>query len=152
MNQAAIALALSVWKGMGLVPNSKIAEKIVSVIETRSNHGIAPVTHSPAEDIALIAYYIGKESGVSLHPRGESWDAKDGISCGILQMKCEFVRHASIEQQISTWLSWVESSNLGSVDSDPKRAARRARKAQDYLRKAIQYETKAEILDSGRSS
>ena len=138
MNQAAIALALNVWKGMHLIPDMEIASKIVQVVETRANHGIAPITNSPAEDVALVAYYIGKESGISLHPRGESWDAMGGVSCGILQMPCEIVHHASIERQIILWLHWVESSNLGSVDSDPKRAARRSRKAQDYLRKELE--------------
>jgi len=85
---------------------------------------------------SLVVTYIGKESWFQIHPKGESWDAKALVSCGILQMPCEFVRHSTLEMQVTTWLKWVAQSSLASVDSDPVRAWKRARLAERILEKA----------------
>lgn len=85
---------------------------------------------------SLLAVYGWKESTFLKHPRGESWDARAGVSCGLLQMPCTYVVSHTTREQVHQWLTWVFASSLGSVDSDPDRAAHRAARAERLLLKA----------------
>jgi hypothetical protein len=100
------ALVFAVW-GMthhGPLPADAeaIADALVSATIQRSHE--APALGSPAMDLVTAAVWVENESRISTHPHEESWDSKGGISCGMLQMRCEFVRTHSLRDQASRWL------------------------------------------------
>jgi hypothetical protein len=92
---------------------------------------IASVSDSP-ETAALLTVYSGHES--SYRP-GAVGDA--GRSCGLVQLRCEWVRGLTIRQQLALWLRLVRASSLASVDSSAKRAAYRERLSRHLLAMAM---------------
>lgn len=64
---------------------------------------------------ALLVVMAHHESELSEHPRPQSHDALDGTSCGILQMRCGFVRTHTVQQQIHEWLRNVQQTSLACV-------------------------------------
>jgi hypothetical protein len=90
-------------------------------------------TDATEEEGATLALYAVLESGVSTHPRPQSWDAKMSISCGVWQMPCDVVDRLDLVGQARWWLASVRSRGLASLDSSPKRAARRLSEARALL-------------------
>ena len=82
---------------------------------------------------AVVVRYAWGESRFRLQPHPESPDALDGRSCGFLQMPCYLVRHMTPREQVRTWIGWVQSAGLASVDSSSSRATRRAQEARRLL-------------------
>ena len=114
------ALVLAIWAHMSaLYAHQPDAGRIADAIAE---------AEPTVEEAATAALYVALESGVNEHPRAFSWDAKAGVSCGILQMPCAFVATHTLVEQVRWWLSAVRSRGLASVDSSPSRA--RAREAQ----------------------
>ena len=93
---------------------------------------IANAAETP-EDAALLVVYGVHESGLSESPRPWSWDARAGVSCGFLQLRCSL--SSSPEADARTWLHNVHASSLALVDSSQRRAAKRWDEALDLLRK-----------------
>lgn len=77
------------------------------------------------KELAEMTTYDLLESGASEHPLSWSWDSAAGVSCGSLQLPCSFVRKASVVEQHYYWLRELRTAGLASLDSSPKRAARR---------------------------
>lgn len=85
---------------------------------------------------ALLVVMAHHESELSEHPRPQSHDALDGTSCGILQMRCGFVRAHSVREQVREWLRNVRQTSLACVCGSCKAvrlAASRTREAQALL-------------------
>jgi hypothetical protein len=76
-----------------------------------------------AEDAALMVTYAVHESGLSEHPRPWSWDARAGVSCGFLQLRCTI--SSTPEADARTWIANVHRVGLAAVDSSQRRAAKR---------------------------
>lgn len=135
MQEALLALALSV---LGPGPDAAaIAPELVAAVQHRVDGGHAPVTSSPTLDLALVATYVRLESGATIRPRPWSHDARDGQSCGILQLPCGFVARHTLAEQARWWLHCVEESSLADVDSSPARAVHRLELARAMLRGAM---------------
>jgi hypothetical protein len=79
-----------------------IADALVAATVQRAHE--APALGSHALDLVAAAVWVENESRIRLEPRPESWDARDLISCGPLQLRCDFVRHHSLRDQASRWL------------------------------------------------
>lgn len=90
-------------------------------------------TDATPEEAALLAVYVELESGVSERPRAFSWDAKAGVSCGILQEPCDYVRTHTLTEQCQWWLTALRKRGLASLDSSPSRAAKRSEMARGLL-------------------
>ena|GEM_PF-3553201 len=88
------------------------------------------------KEVALMVTYDDLESGAHEHPVSWSWDSTAGISCGSLQEPCSFVKTASVVQQHYYWLRELRAAGLASLDSDPKRAAKREARAMRALETA----------------
>jgi|SRR5208282_1228781 len=85
------------------------------------------------EELADEVVYGALESRFKDHPRAWSWDARGGVSCGYLQEPCWYVKDHDDEAQARWWMGNERAAGLASVDSDPKRAARRAKIARRLL-------------------
>ncbi len=101
-------------------------------------HAIAAVAADPElrvtpHELAVLVTYAALESGMSSRPMAFSWDARAHVSCGYLQEPCGFVDHASLEEQARYWIREERAVGLASVDSDPRRAGRRERRADRVL-------------------
>ena len=90
-------------------------------------------TDATPEEAALLALYAVLESGVSTHPRPQSWDAKMSVSCGVWQMPCDVVDRLDLPGQARWWLGAERARGLASLDSSPSRARRREREARALL-------------------
>jgi hypothetical protein len=97
----------------------------------------APLTGSHAEDAALLGVYAKHESGGTIVPVPASHDAKDGTSCGVLQMPCAIVRRTTLAQQALLWLRWARQGGLAALDSSPSRAAARQQEAHAVVAAAL---------------
>ena len=64
---------------------------------------IVQATSAP-EDAALLTTWALYESGVQVEPRGQSPDARKGVSCGPWQEPCAFVKNHTLTQQAVYWL------------------------------------------------
>lgn len=95
-------------------------------------HAIADAS-ATAEDAALLVVYGVHESGLSERPSPWSWDARAGVSCGFLQLRCNL--SGSPEADARTWLANVHRVGLAVVDSSPRRAAQRWDEALALLRR-----------------
>ena len=91
---------------------------------------IASAAATP-EEAALLVIYGVHESGLSEHPRAWSWDARGGVSCGWLQLRCGL--SSTPEADARTWLANVRAVGLAAVDSSATRAERRRREAVELL-------------------
>ena len=85
------------------------------------------------KEVALLTTYAWLESRAKAEPRPWSWDAKANVSCGAWQEPCGFVRTHSVTDQARYWLRELRAAGLASLDSDPKRAARREARAMRAL-------------------
>lgn len=83
---------------------------------------------------AVLVTYAWHESRWRVHPRAESWDAIEGRARGPWQLWSG--GDAPLEAQARTWLDCVQRAGLASVDSSPRRAARRADEARRLLVRA----------------
>ena len=90
----------------------------------------APFTGSREGDTAVLAYYALRESWLSIHAVGDG-----GLSCGVVQLRCEWTTGLDVAGQMRLWLRLVHASSLGAVDSSKARAANRQRKALALLAK-----------------
>jgi hypothetical protein len=107
------------------------------------------VAMTPRE-FALMVTYDDLESMAHEHPISWSWDSKAGVSCGSLQLPCGFVQHATVLQQHYYWLRELRAAGLASLDSDPKRAAKREARAMKVLG-AAESELSAAQIESAPS-
>ena len=120
-----LALALAIFAHFGHSPRRnpeapRVAEAIAA-------------TDATPEEAALLALYAVLESGVSTHPRPQSWDAKMAISCGVWQMPCDVVDRLDLPGQARWWLGAERARGLASLDSSPSRARRRTTEARALL-------------------
>lgn len=126
------ALVLAIWHA--LAPGAERlpqAPAIAAAIETAvSEDAVRGYVDVPLE-AAVLAVYTVRESSLRPGVRGDG-----GASCGVLQLRCALVRGLSLTDQVRLWLRLVHASSLGSVDSSPKRAARRERLAERLLSRA----------------
>ncbi len=106
---------------------------VVNAIVVVANDPKVAMTRQEFADMVL---YDELESGAHEHPVSWSWDASAGVSCGSLQLPCGFVKRASVVQQHYYWLRELRAAGLASVDSDPKRAAKREARAMKALEAA----------------
>jgi hypothetical protein len=86
-----------------------------------------------SEDAALLVVYGVHESGLNEHPEPVSWDARAGVSCGFLQLRCSLSSTSAADAR--TWIANVHRVGLGVVDSSPRRAAKRWDEALALLRR-----------------
>lgn len=93
---------------------------------------IARVSDTP-ETAALLTVYAGHESSYRVHAVGDN-----GRSCGLVQLRCEWIRGLDVEGQLRLWLRLVRASSLGNVDSSPKRARYRERLSRELLARALE--------------
>ncbi len=132
-------LALAIWTAVHpSYAKQKDAPQIANAIVQAVDDVGVPTEFGGDRDLTIgtVAYYVAKESGVSVRPFDlVSWDAKAGVSCGILQEPCAFVANHTLKQQVAWWLRNVQDSSLGSVDSSPTRAAKRVAKVKQLLAK-----------------
>lgn len=106
MVQTIRALILSVWALISPeLAHTHDASAVASALATVAVEDAdkAPVFGSHDVDVVVQAVYVAGESGVNQNPRPQSWDAKDLLSCGILQERCAFVRSHSIIEQVRLW-------------------------------------------------
>jgi hypothetical protein len=133
MNQ--VAFVISLWTavhpsfGHG-VGRERIANALV---EAMSEARVSSEFTNSRELLATMAYYVARESNVNEYPAAFSWDAKAGVSCGILQEPCAFVKTHGLKEQALWWLKNVHDAGLASVDSDPKRAAKRLKEVKRLI-------------------
>jgi hypothetical protein len=85
------------------------------------------------EEVALLTVYGKLEGDMRAEPRAQSWDAKAGVSCGFLQLRCSIARRLSPVAQARYWLWLYRTAGLVNLDSDGKRAVKRAKLASDAL-------------------
>jgi hypothetical protein len=129
----------SYGKGLG---REKIATALIEAVEECVSDGLLPTEFQDAQELLnTMAYYVAKESNVSEYPIAFSWDAKAGVSCGILQEPCAFVKTHSLKEQGIWWIKSVHDAGLASVDSDPKRAKARKLEVKKVLEKIQKQET-----------
>ena len=133
---ALVALALQVMGGADVGDAATIAPAIVTAVEWRAAHGLPPASDSPTLDVVLLATYARLESSARIEPLPASWDAKAGVSYGVLQMPYRVAR-MPLDVQCRTWLGWVTASSLASVDSSPRRARHRLALARESLTRAL---------------
>jgi hypothetical protein len=123
------ALVLSLWHllspGAERLPQ---APAIARAIETAVSEDFARGYVDAPLEAAVVAVYAARESSLRPGVRGDG-----GKSCGLLQLRCSLVRGMTLTEQVRLWLRLVHASSLGSVDSSPKRAARRLRIASRLL-------------------
>jgi hypothetical protein len=136
MHSALVALILAIWSNLHAhgPDAARIAEAIAGAVESEASPASG---ESIAVDAALLALYAAKESHLSEHPMAESWDAKAGLSCGYLQLRCALTRDRSLRQQAQTWLAAVRRGGLVAADSSRSRAARRMEEARAALGAAM---------------
>jgi len=79
-----------------------IADALVEASMLRARE--VPALGSMALDLATMAVYVVRESGIHVAPKAESPDAQDGRSCGMLQLPCGFVGNHSLTDQAARWL------------------------------------------------
>lgn len=84
------------------------------------------------QEAAITVVYAVHESGLQERPAPISWDARAGVSCGFLQLRCALSSTPAADAR--TWLALVRSSGLAAVDSSPARAARRQAEADGLVR------------------
>lgn len=99
------ALVLALWWASG-VPATPEAVRIAGALSQAvlDDAEAPPVLGSHVEDLAAMAEWTRLESGVHADPRPFSWDARAGVSCGILQERCEYVRAHGLVDQAREWL------------------------------------------------
>lgn len=73
--------------------------KPVPFTATSMNNG-----SSKLRDAVLMAVYAERESHVQQHPKCLSWDCKAGLSCGVWQMPCRFVKAHDLRDQAVHWI------------------------------------------------
>lgn len=119
----ALVVALALDDGYRIPP--QIAQAIANVADT------------PLEAAELVVWGI-HESGLSEHPAPVSWDARAGVSCGFLQLRCS--RSTTPEADARLWLADVrmhgEASVCGSGRAAARIAAARVAEARDLLSRA----------------
>lgn len=98
---------------------------------------VAVGDEATSEELSLLTLYAWRESMARENPRPWSWDAKSGVSCGPWQEPCAIVRKLSLSEQARYWLRELRASGLASLDSSPKRAARRGALAAQALQDAL---------------
>ena len=140
MHAALIALCLALWSHLapGLERQGDaraVAEAIATAVERDGAN--APVTGSHAEDAALLAYYAALESGLHVHPRAWSWDARAGVSVGPWQLRAPLATGRTLAEQAASWLALARAGGIAGVDSSPSRAERRGRRARALLAGAL---------------
>lgn len=113
MTPAAIALGVLLQLAPG---GEKLAAPAAEAIAHAVDH-----EDDPERWAALLAVYVFRESSMRPEAVGDG-----GRSCGLVQLRCEWTAHLDPEGQLRLWLRLVHASSLGSVDSSPSRAARRA--------------------------
>lgn len=102
--------------------HSPDAQRIATVIDATTDHdGLR----------AHMVLYSHAESHWTINPRPWSWDARAGIAHGPWQLWGR--PELTLEEQARAWLHNVEAAGLASVDSSPRRAARRAVRAARLL-------------------
>lgn len=112
----AVDIVLSVWMALfgHRAPTSAHALEMLltaNAIEFAVlNDDLPPVTGSIEGDAALAAVYAEAESGVWQHPKPLSWDARAGVSCGVWQMPCAFVRSHTLREQAIHWLQMMHAA------------------------------------------
>lgn len=106
---------------------------ILSLILFFTKHGVDPIipkslaqVQATEEEMSLVVTYMAYESAFQQHPKPMSWDAKAGVSCGLLQEPCAFVNGHSVKEQVEYWLREYRSVGLASLDSSKKRAEMRS--------------------------
>jgi hypothetical protein len=99
------------------------------------------------DELSTLVVYAALESGVKDHPRAWSWDARRAVSCGMLQEPCSFVKEADDAAQARYWIISERQAGLASVDSDPKRAARRQKLAEKVLEEVASCPWHAGLLE-----
>lgn len=88
------------------------------------------------KELSLLTLYAWYESRARVEPVAWSWDAKASVSCGAWQEPCAFVRTHSVVEQARYWLRELRAAGLASLDSSPKRAAKRTALAAQALQDA----------------
>jgi hypothetical protein len=117
------AVAFAIWTLLAPLARFHDAPVIASAIAA------AALGHPESERwAATMAYYAYRESAVRVDAVGDG-----GRSCGAWQSPCRIIAGLSVESQARAWLSWVDASSLGSVDSSPERARRRQARAAELL-------------------
>lgn len=102
--QAYSQIALSVWAS--LTPPGEVhpeGEIIANAIGESVAAEKTPTLSSFQEDTDAVSIFVYYESLIQTHPKPMSWDAKAGISCGILQEPCKFVRVSTLKEQVDWW-------------------------------------------------
>src|SRR5271168_1419855 len=95
---------------------------------------VAVGDEATSREVALLTTYAWLESRARTEPVAWSWDAKANVSCGPWQEPCGFVRTHSVADQARYWLRELRTAGLASLDSSPRRAARR----EAYALKALE--------------
>jgi hypothetical protein len=136
---AATAVVIRIW--LAAHPHIALTEsqqEAANAIAVAVWEQATPFTHeSHALDLAVMAHYADLEA--NLDPDAVAIDplAPGGWSCGLWQMRCAFVRHASVLSQAREWIRMVRAAGLGGVDSSPARARRRTARARELLLLAL---------------
>jgi hypothetical protein len=139
MHAAFVALVIRIWTIAHphltlTVAQQEAAEAIATAVEEQE----APFTgESHAMDLSVMGHYADLESHID--PDAVAIDplAPGGWSCGLWQMRCAFVRHASLVAQAREWIRCVREAGLGGVDSSPKRARQRTQRARELLQMVL---------------
>lgn len=137
-HQQLVVLVFAVWNQLHASQSAdarRIADAIASAVEAER---VPASGESHAVDAALLGDYAFHESGLSEHPAPWSWDARGGLSCGFLQLRCYLVDRQSLVQQAATWLGALRAAGLAKgVDSSPARARARLCEARAALSAAV---------------
>lgn len=102
LSAAALATWLILTPGHQSAEAPEVADAIGFAVE---NDTATPITGSKLGDVVLMAVYADSESHVQQHPKCLSWDCKRGISCGVWQMRCWYVRPHTLREQAVHWLA-----------------------------------------------
>ena len=133
MHVALVTLGVAIFSalGFGSHPQARaIAEANAVAIEARAT----PATgESHAVDLAVLELYEVLESRLDDDAVAYDPMARGGMSCGVLQQRCELAWRFDIAWRAREWLREVEASGLGSVDSSPTRARARLTRARGVL-------------------
>jgi hypothetical protein len=154
MFQTIRALVFSIWTlispELARTPDAPvIADALATVAVQDAN--LPPVFGSHDVDVVLEAVYVAGESGVDHNPRPQSWDAKDLVSCGILQERCSFARTHSLVEQARYWkvLLRAGKKSCPQTPSAPLGGHCKAGQPLADVRMAIARELLREVIRSG---
>jgi hypothetical protein len=124
-----LAIVARVWLALHAPPNPELAQAIATAVAEQYDRGTADAPLLAA----VVAVYTALESSNAPAPEPVSHDARDGTSCGYLQLPCWRVRGTSALYQVRLWLWEIRHSSLASVDSSAGRARARVALARAAL-------------------